>query len=413
MTATQRFLSFICILALLVFSTICASAEKLDDVRVCVGSAQEETYYSRGGYIGTAKSANPSIVKAQPVSTSMTISGYIYYGTTVSFAGLAPGTTTVTLYSDSGAWMGSVTVKVTGHDWDKAYDLVFMAADGEETLYVCAEASLVKTCRICSARKTETLIESKTALPEMYRDLKQKDKGVDVEALQARLTELGYFNGTLSGTLDSKTWSAVNSFRKAAGLATSAYLTTEQQEILFSSAAPKKNEAAESNASKTYVDLSLDFLGKAAEVEHLQSQLCELGYMSSRSGQYDGETAKAVLILKMKLGFRIADSAAGIPLQALLDRGNDEDLSIDAETLEKYAAVIGEVCSQLQPACKVQITVGSNIRNKPSYDSDKLQWVNEGETFDYLGEDNGWYMIAMPDGSAGYVPGDRSKVVEE
>jgi Putative peptidoglycan-binding domain-containing protein len=413
MKTKNRLLSFICIVALFMFSIGCVSAEKLDDVQVCVGSAREAEYYSRGSYIATAKSANPSIVKAQPVSTSMTISGYIYYGTTISFAGLAPGTTTVTMYSDGGAWMGSVTVKVTQHTWDKTFDLVFTASDNEQIPYVCAEATVIKTCKTCYTRETENLIESPAALPEIYRDLKQKSEGSDVANLQARLTELGYFDGTVSGTLDTKTWSAVNAFRKAAGQNTSASVSPDQQEILFSSAAPKKDQAVKTNVSKSYITLSTDMRGEAEEIRTLQNRLCELGYMSTQSGRYDSDTVRAILILKMKLGFRIVDSAAGIPLQALLERGRGEDLAIDGEAYGKYSALIEEATSQLQPTYKVQMTAGSNIRNKPSYDSNKLQWVNEGDFFDYLGEENGWYMIAMPDGTTGYVPADRSKVVEE
>ena len=46
MKTKNRLLSFICIVALFMFSFGCVSAEKLDDVQVCVGSAKEAEYYS-------------------------------------------------------------------------------------------------------------------------------------------------------------------------------------------------------------------------------------------------------------------------------------------------------------------------------------------------------------------------------
>ncbi len=409
----KRFLSLICIAALLL-ALGSAYAEKLDDVSICIGNSATETYYSRGGYVGSAKAANPSIVKAQPVSTSLTISSYLYYGTTVSFTGLAAGTTTVTLYSENGNWMGSVTVKVSNHSWDKEINPVFLAVENDNRKYVCCEYTTVKTCKTCGTTEsqTETVSESTKALADVeWRTLQQKFEGDDVVRLQKRLTELGYYTGEISGILDAKTWSAVNNFKRSVGQTISASFNADEQQILFSTGAPKYDTSKKVSTVGSHPVLSPNSTGK--QVESLQKRLSVLGYLNNQSGKYDSDTVRAVVILKMKLGFRVADGAVNSTLHALLEYGNDEDLAIDEAAYREYASIIDEALSQLQPNYKVQISISSNVRNKPSYEAGKLLWVNEGETFDYLGEENGWFIIAMPDGSAGYVPMDRSKIIEE
>ncbi len=390
-------------------------AETLDTVNICVGKSASDSYYSTGGYIGSAKAANPAIVKAEPVSTSLTISGGFYYGTTISFTGLAAGTTTVTFYSQRGGWMGSVTVKVSNHIWEKDSSFVFQATDNAEQPYVLSEYAITKKCANCGLDESENCKTDNSTLGlnllTGFEDLRY-GKSYDVMIqIKDRLKGLGYFNEEADRKLDVATTTAMAKFKKNIGADTRGIdISAELQEILFSTAAPQSDYVPAVERS-TYEALEK---GKAGDnVQALQARLVELGYMSEISGKYDSATSYAVMLLKMKLGYRLVNDSISVALQSLLFAGETEKLSINQTEYEMLSAIIDGASAGLLPSHLVEITTGSNVRSKPSYDGSKMVWVNPGDRFEYLGEENGWYMITMPDGSIGYVPQDRSKVVEE
>lgn len=244
-----------------------------------------------------------------------------------------------------------------------------------------------------------------------FEDLRY-GKSFDVMVqIKERLKELGYFDGEADRKLDATVVTAMAKFKKNIGVDTRGVdIPAELQEILFSTAAPQKDYAP-SSERVTYENLEKGNSGDA--VQSLQARLVELGYMTEAKGQYDSATSYAVMLLKMKLGYRLIDGSISAALQSLLFAGENEKLSINQAEYEKLSAIIDEASAGLQPSYLVEITTGSNIRSKPSYDGSKLVWVNPGDRFEYLGEENGWYMISMSDGSVGYIPQDRSKIIEE
>jgi len=70
-----------------------------------------------------------------------------------------------------------------------------------------------------------------------YYDLERGDKGDAVLNIQKKLQELGYYDGPLSGKLDSETQKAFKRFEKDHGLANDGLPSGEDQAVLFSVAA--------------------------------------------------------------------------------------------------------------------------------------------------------------------------------
>ncbi len=84
------------------------------------------------------------------------------------------------------------------------------------------------------------LQESLFSTEAMPYEIKLGDSGVDVERMQARLTELGYYNGKISGYYGTASESALSAFQKKNGLAVDAVFHVEDRDLLYSpSARPK------------------------------------------------------------------------------------------------------------------------------------------------------------------------------
>ncbi len=104
-----------------------------------------------------------------------------------------------------------------------------------------------------------------------FYELERNDKGEFVLQLQERLTELGYYSGSLSGKYDSSTAQAMKQFEKANGLDNDGKASREDQALLFSNDAipkatptprptfePKKDEALSNIDPEEYGLLDYD-----------------------------------------------------------------------------------------------------------------------------------------------------------
>lgn len=74
----------------------------------------------------------------------------------------------------------------------------------------------------------------------VYYDLTRGSTGENVSAVQDRLKELGYYEGIISGKYDTATQKAEKQFEKANGLTNDGDASREDQTILFSDNALKK-----------------------------------------------------------------------------------------------------------------------------------------------------------------------------
>ncbi len=412
----KKILALLTALLLLLGAQNFALADKLDDVNLCVGGSVRETYYSRGGYICSVKAANPKICEAYTADTMLQISTGFYYGTTVVFTGLSAGSTTLTFYSEYGGWMGSVTVNVKGHQWEKSTLSTFSLPDGSEDDYVLTACTVEKTCRICGEKETEAPeLDAAAVTAQPYRKLQGTMQGDDVKALQSRLSDLGYYRGEADGKYfgESDTAKAVKSFMQKLKLETTPYVSPALQEILFSPAAPAFSDPSGKTTCNRFETLS--YRSDNSRVKTIQEKLIAFGCLAAGkdTGVYDLDTVLAVTVLQMKLGFKTADGSASPELQALILNGSAEAMTVEKAEYDAITSTIEEALSAIQPKYSVLLTAGSNIRSKPSYESEKLLWVNEGEKLEYLGEENGWYKVAAPDGTTGYVAMDRAKRTEE
>lgn len=89
----------------------------------------------------------------------------------------------------------------------------------------------------------------------IYFDLERGAKGEEVFRIQARLNELGYFNGINSGKFDTETQRAFKLFEKSNGLVSDGNASREDQILLFSAQAVARQglEPSESKAAVSTV----------------------------------------------------------------------------------------------------------------------------------------------------------------
>lgn len=142
-----------------------------------------------------------------------------------------------------------------------------------------------------------------------YTQLRLGDQGQEVQNLQARLGELGYYSGEVTGVFDTLTEQAVQLFELTFGTMQTGIATSGMQALLFDENAPAYGSEAYNNArSDTYETLQLGDVGSG--VLALQYRLQELGYpLENANGQYDAATAKAVSLFYEEYGLAANDVA--------------------------------------------------------------------------------------------------------
>jgi len=130
--------------------------------------------------------------------------------------------------------------------------------------------------------------------------LKYGDTGEEVKALQTRLKELGYFNGTIGGNFGTITRDAVKAFQSAAGLTNDGMAGEATLTALYAADAPKMKDST----------LRAGDTGDA--VTEMQTRLIALGYLSgSADGKFGSSTQSAVMAFQTAAGLS-ADGIAGL-----------------------------------------------------------------------------------------------------
>ena len=135
------------------------------------------------------------------------------------------------------------------------------------------------------------------------------DSGAQITELQHRLTDLGYYTGTASGTFDRPTEAAVQSFQHDNGLLADGIVGASTEVALRQ---PVGQSAATSPVANGAAKVSLLRLGDTgAAVSQLQSLLTDRGfYQGEVTGNYDVPTQAAVTSLQRSRGL-VADGIAG------------------------------------------------------------------------------------------------------
>lgn len=155
--------------------------------------------------------------------------------------------------------------------------------------------------------------------------LKVGSYGDKVTELQYRLTDLGFYNGDITGYYGEMTEAAYKRFQKAAGLYPDGIAGENELEILYSSSAPSgdiadlgtpapEEETDETTDTDTNTDTEIQtedlsftstYTTGASDynVFLIQSELIELGYLSDEATGYYGEmTQSAVIKFQMENG---------------------------------------------------------------------------------------------------------------
>ena len=133
--------------------------------------------------------------------------------------------------------------------------------------------------------------------------------------LQARLTELGYYTGTIDGKYSTGTQSAVTEFQSRNGLTADGIAGRATQDKLYSaSAQPKTVSASASDSGYTLLKEGASGL----DVRKLQGRLAELGYYAGGvDGIYGSTTTSAVKAFQRANGLS-GDGQAGSQTQTKL-----------------------------------------------------------------------------------------------
>ena len=153
-----------------------------------------------------------------------------------------------------------------------------------------------------------------------YSTLVRGDSGEAVKALQRRLQELGYLNGSADGQFGAMTERAVKAFQASLGLTQSGVASASLQERLYASNAPYAPVTAAPTARPTarptqaptaqptynpyggYVELTYGTKNSLA-VQQMQNRLKVLGYFSATAtGNYYSETSAAVSAFQSAMG---------------------------------------------------------------------------------------------------------------
>jgi peptidoglycan hydrolase-like protein with peptidoglycan-binding domain len=163
----------------------------------------------------------------------------------------------------------------------------------------------------------EETIPSSVPMPATLRDLSLNRQGSDVESLQTRLTELGYYAGRISGSYGELTRAAVEAFQRANGLTADGIAGVRTQTKMYAdTAVPASGTETDTStvpdtdtSGVSYQTLKVGMKNEA--VRQMQQKLKDLGYYSGTvSGNFGNVTWEAVRKFQKAKGLT-ADGVAG------------------------------------------------------------------------------------------------------
>ena len=159
-----------------------------------------------------------------------------------------------------------------------------------------------------------------TALPQAPKTIiRQGDTGEDVEKVQYRLVELGYYQGLVDGTFGATSVAALQHFQQMNYLQADGIAGKETLKILFSADAVAITPPEATQPPVTQENVVIIQSGTAGEiVANLQKRLTELGYYTARNdGRYLADDIAAVRSFQRNNGLQV-DGKAGYETQVRL-----------------------------------------------------------------------------------------------
>lgn len=148
--------------------------------------------------------------------------------------------------------------------------------------------------------------------------------GEDVRSVQLRLTELGYYTGTINATYDASTIAAVRAFQRRNGLTVDGLAGSGTNSRLFSASAlpavtsqptaaptPSPSPTPTATTGYTVPTRTLRSGSSGDDVATVQRRLTELGYYTTTvTGEYGTATVAAVTAFQQQNGLSV-DGVAG------------------------------------------------------------------------------------------------------
>ena len=162
-----------------------------------------------------------------------------------------------------------------------------------------------------------TLAPRQTQGTSTQQTLSEGNIGSTVERIQQRLIELGYMQGSATGTFDAATTGAVKAFQRVVGVQEDGVVDYALYTQLIADDAPAYGSAeADAIRQGGYTLLQEGASGEA--VTRLQNRLVELGYANGTpNGRYAAATVSAVKLFQRAAGLEETGIATAA-LQALL-----------------------------------------------------------------------------------------------
>ena len=156
-------------------------------------------------------------------------------------------------------------------------------------------------------------------------NVRSGDKGVIVRTIQSKLAEKGYYTGTISGTYDSKTVTAVKAFQKKNGLTADGVCGEVTQDLLFGSglaasatATPSPTPTATPLPEMEKPTTTVRYGSKGDDAKLVQQRLIDLKYLSGTADGNFGAQSLAALKAFQTKNKLVADGVAGSGTNAVL-----------------------------------------------------------------------------------------------
>lgn len=235
------------------------------------------------------------------------------------------------------------------------------------------------TSSLTNTNKTSTVTTKTTET--FQKGLGKDSMGEEVEELQTKLKELGYFNAEPTGTYGMQTIEAVFAFQKEQGILSSwndygaGYFGNQTRKILNKIIVRKKQEKGAELAKLELADeeqvettklLIVSGLGKDAEggdVEELQKTLQELGYYSGKiSGIYDSITIEAVFNFQKNYSVISDDTDYGAGYFGPKTKEALEKAIVEQETKLEFGQVLAQM--DLQTTTMVVVLEDKKVQSR-------------------------------------------------
>ncbi len=218
------------------------------------------------------------------------------------------------------AELNSVFDKATIAAWKMFEGRNGLTADGEVS---AQDQSVLYGATAIDATVAVTPTPAPTIAPPT-RTLRYGDTGEDVKGVQNRLTELGYYTGSISGTYSRSTEDAVKAFQKKSSLEADGVLGVITRSALYGQYAVSIKPTATLAPEVSYEPITKENViiirsGTIGNVVlRLQTRLQELGYYTSRlDGVYLTDDIEAVRAFQKASGLKV-DGKAGYDTQTAL-----------------------------------------------------------------------------------------------